>query len=155
MPASSKKQRQNLIRRIIAEEEIFSQEELRNELLKRSVNVTQATLSRDIADLGLVKQSATGTYTLPENVTEHTEAHAILARMRQLVQEIDFSGNLVLVKTAPGDAQAAGLAMDHLQFKEVVGTIAGDDTLLVVIRAKYKASGFAKKLEKMLAGEGQ
>ncbi len=152
MPRSNKRQRQNLIRRIISEEEIFSQEEFRNELVKRGVNVTQATLSRDIAELGLVKQSSNGTYRLPENVNEHAEAHSILARMRQLVQEIDFSGNLVLVKTAPGEAQAAGFAMDHLQFKEVVGTIAGDDTLLVVIREKHKASSFARKLEKMLAG---
>ncbi|HEV8132353.1 MAG TPA: arginine repressor [Acidobacteriota bacterium] len=154
MPRSNKRQRQNLIRRIVSEEEIYSQEELRSELLKRSVAVTQATLSRDISELGLVKHSSTGTYRLPENITEHAQSRTVLERIRQLVQEIDHSGNLVLVKTAPGDAQAAGLAMDNLRFKEVVGTVAGDDTLLVVIREKHSASTFVHKLERMLSGGG-
>lgn len=131
--------------------EIFSQGELRNELLRRSVNVTQATLSRDISELGLVKLSSSGTYQLPENVSEHAEAGAILDHLRQLVRQIDFSGNLVLVKTAPGDAQAAGERFDHLNFKEVAGTLAGDDTLLVVVRESYNASRFARKLERMIA----
>ncbi|MBI3939327.1 MAG: arginine repressor [Acidobacteria bacterium] len=146
----NKRQRQNLIRRIVSEGEVFSQEELRSELEKHSMDATQATLSRDISELGLVKSSSTGTYQLPENLTEHTGLPALLEHLRQLVREVDYSGNLVLVKTAPGDAQAAGERFDHLDFKEVAGTLAGDDTLLVVIRERHSAARFARKLEKMV-----
>ncbi|HEY2933962.1 MAG TPA: arginine repressor [Acidobacteriota bacterium] len=151
MARSNKLQRQNLIRRIVSEQEIYSQEELRNELAKRSVSVTQATLSRDIQDLGLAKLSSSGTYRLPTPLPEQAEAHNFIERIRRLAGELDYSGNLVLVKTAPGDAQALGIAFDKLNFKEVTGTIAGDDTLLVVIREAYKAARFVEKLQRLIA----
>ena len=150
MPRPDKQQRQNLIRKIVSEREISSQEELRSELVRRSIGATQATLSRDISELGLVKSSSSGTYRLPEDVSEHTETDTLVERLRQLVREIDFSGNLVLIKTASGDAQAVGERFDHIGFKEVAGTLAGDDTLLVVIRERNSASRFARKLAKMM-----
>ena len=148
MPRLAKQQRQNLIRRIISEQEIYSQEELRTRLLQYSIDATQATLSRDVSELGLLKNPSSGTYQLPGSVTEPFGSRAaLLEQLRQLVRDIDWSGNLVLVKTAPGDAQAAGERVDNLNFKEVAGTLAGDDTLLVVVRQRYRASSFARKLE--------
>ena len=153
MARSDKLQRQNLIRGILSQQEIYSQEELRNELLKRSVKVTQATLSRDIQELGLAKHSSSGTYRLPASSPDRGESPHFIDRIRQLTRDVDYSGNLVLVKADPGDAQALGIAFDQLNFKEVVGTVAGDDTLLVVIRETYKASKFAEKLQRLVAGE--
>jgi transcriptional regulator of arginine metabolism len=155
MARSDKRQRQNLIRKIISERDVFSQEDLRSELLRRSVDTTQATLSRDISELGLVKSSSSGTYQLPESVADRgDDAPALLEHLRRLIRDVDHSGNLVLIKTAPGDAQAAGERFDHLNFEEVAGTLAGDDTLLVVVREKWSASRFAQKLRKLVGETG-
>src|SRR5687768_6475041 len=108
MSTPIKQHRQNLIRRIISEREISSQHELRGELLRHSVDATQATISRDISELGLIKNPALGTYQLREAMSTAAENRRFLEELRLLVREIVWSGNLVLLKTAPGDAQAAG-----------------------------------------------
>jgi transcriptional regulator of arginine metabolism len=155
MSTPIKQHRQNLIRRIISEREISSQHELRGELLRHSVDATQATISRDISELGLIKNPALGTYQLREAMSTAAENRRFLEELRLLVREIVWSGNLVLLKTAPGDAQAAGERFDNLRFKEAAGTLAGDDTLLVVVREQHRAASFAGRLEKLIRQPGR
>jgi transcriptional regulator of arginine metabolism len=108
--------------------------ELRHLLMERGIEVTQATLSRDIRDLRLVKvPSADGPahYTLPEE-WEHTPPLESL--LPTLFVSVEGTGNLLVVRTMTGGAQAVGLGIDWEEWPEVLGTIAGDDTVLVVLR---------------------
>lgn len=155
MATPVKQHRQSLIRRIVSEHQISSQEELRGQLLRHSIPATQATLSRDISELGLIKNPSSGTYQLRESILVAGDDRRWLEELRLLVHEIEWSGNLVLLKTAPGDAQAAGERFDNLHFKEAAGTLAGDDTLLVVVRRQYRAGSFADKLEKLFHRSGR
>jgi transcriptional regulator of arginine metabolism len=102
-------------------------------------DVTQATLSRDIKELGLVKRAADGAYQ-PEGSNAHapaSSAAAVVALSRALGEfllSVDVAQQLVVMKTGPGQAQLLALAVDRAQLTDVVGTIAGDDTILVICR---------------------
>lgn len=143
-----KADRQNAILDVIAKHPIATQAELKDRLKDRGIEADQATLSRDIRELGLVKASEDGAhyrYAPVEAVAPpvHLKASVILAR---LVRKIECSGNLLVVKTDPGEASPAGLALDRMGWNEVVGTVAGDDTLLVVAREGVPARKLAKKI---------
>jgi transcriptional regulator of arginine metabolism len=145
---SPKADRQNAILDVIAKHAVATQAELKDRLRERGIEADQATLSRDIRELGLVKASEDGAhyrYAPVESVGPpvHVKASAILVR---LVRKIECSGNLLVVKTDPGEASPAGLALDRMGWPEVVGTVAGDDTLLVVVREGTPARKLAKKI---------
>jgi transcriptional regulator of arginine metabolism len=145
---TAKTDRQNALLDVIAKHAVATQSELKDRLKERGIEADQATLSRDIRELGLVKASEDGThyrYAPVEAVAPpvHLKASAILAR---LVRKIDSSGNLLVVKTDPGEASPVGLALDRMGWREVVGTVAGDDTLLVVVRQGTPARKLAKKI---------
>ena len=145
---STKIERQNALLDVIAKHAVATQAELKDRLRGRGIEADQATLSRDIRELGLVKASEDGAhyrYAPVEAVAPpvHLKASAILAR---LVRTIDSSGNLLVVKTDPGEASPVGLALDRMGWPEVVGTVAGDDTLLVVIRQGTPARKLAKRI---------
>jgi len=145
---SSKAERQKAILDIIAKQAVSTQAELKDLLKERGIEADQATLSRDIRELGLIKASDDGThyrYAPVEAVAPpvHMKASAILAR---LVLKIDCSGNLLVIKTDPGEASPIGLALDRMGWSEVVGTVAGDDTLLVVVKEGSPARKLAKKI---------
>ena len=143
-----KADRQNAILDVIAKHPVATQAELKDRLKDRGIEADQATLSRDIRELGLVKASEDGAhyrYAPLEAVAPPAslKASVILAR---LVRKIECSGNLLVVKTDPGEASPAGLALDRMGWEEVVGTVAGDDTLLVVAREGVPARKLAKKI---------
>ncbi|HZE97120.1 MAG TPA: arginine repressor [Planctomycetota bacterium] len=145
---SSKADRQNALLDLIARHPIATQAEIKDRLRERGIAADQATLSRDIRELGLIKASEDGVhyrYAPVEAVASpgHPKASAILAR---LVRKIECSGNLLVVKTDPGEASPVGLALDRMSWPEVVGTVAGDDTLLVVAREGSPARKLAKKI---------
>ncbi|HEV3029185.1 MAG TPA: arginine repressor [Planctomycetota bacterium] len=145
---STKADRQNAILDVIAKHAVATQAELKDRLKERGIEADQATLSRDIRELGVVKASEDGAhyrYAPVEAVgpPTHVKASAILVR---LVRKIECSGNLLVVKTDPGEASPAGLALDRMSWPEVVGTVAGDDTLLVVVREGTPARKLAKKI---------
>lgn len=145
---SAKADRQKAILDVIAKTAVATQTELKELLKARGIEADQATLSRDIRELGLVKASEDGShsrYAPVEAVTPpvHMRASAILAR---LVRKIDCSGNLLVVKTDPGEASPVGLALDRMGWSEVVGTVAGDDTLLVVVKEGVPSRKLAKKI---------
>lgn len=127
--------RQQKILEIIATKEIDTQEELCYELNRLNFNVTQATISRDIKDLKLYKISGTTKkykYACLEN-----EDDTVTGRMKNLfrecVQTINYANNIIIIKTMRGNGSTAGTFVDSLQLKEIIGSVAGDDTLLIVI----------------------
>ena len=133
--------RQSQILEVIDQEAVASQEELRQKLAARGIEATQATISRDLKNLGLVKRAGDGAYVRPgversSPVTEEQLRRAVAT----LVRNIERVGNLVVVRTDPGQAQGVAVLLDRAQIAEVAGTIAGDDTILIVCRAEKAAS---------------
>ncbi len=132
-----KTRRLSAIRQVIEREPVHSQEELRRHLAELGFVVTQATLSRDIKELGLVKRSSDGAYQGGGAADPGSAAAAAVALSRALGEfllSVDAAHHLVVVKTGPGQAQLLGLAIDRAKLPDVVGTLAGDDTILVVCR---------------------
>lgn len=130
---------------------MHSQEELRQRLSGMGFVVTQATLSRDIKELGLVKRAADGAYQGATGDTGST-ATAVMALARALGEyllSVDVAQQLAVVKTGPGQAQLLALAIDRARLTEVVGTIAGDDTILVVCRDARAALTARATLERL------
>lgn len=128
---------------------IASQEDLQRVLRKRGFKVGQATLSRDIRDLNLAK-TAHG-YSLPHG--EHSAGLALppVSRLvREFVLDVRSAQNLLVIKTIVGSAQPVAAALDETDWSEVVGTIAGDDTILIVCPDKDEARELATRLEEML-----
>ena len=126
----SKLSRHAAIRDVIAAREVSSQEELRRALFRRGHRVTQATLSRDIHELGLVK-TAEG-YKVPQGEEAEIHLPSIERLIQEFVYDVKTAQNLVVVKTSPGSAQPVSAAMDAEEWDEVVGTIGGDDTILAI-----------------------
>jgi transcriptional regulator of arginine metabolism len=134
-----KSRRLTAIRQLVEHEPVHSQEALRKRLRTMGFDVTQATLSRDIKELGLVKRAADGAYQ-PEGAAAHvpnSPAAAAVALSRALGEfllSIDVAQQLIVMKTGPGQAALLAIAVDRAQLPDIVGTIAGDDTILVVCR---------------------
>ncbi len=127
---------------------IWSQDELRRELLRSGFEVTQGTLSRDIGDLGLVK-SAEG-YAVPEDPAPRA-LPSLERLLREFVLSVKNAANLLVVKTAPGSAQPVAAAMDAEGWPEIVGTIGGDDTILIVAVSSREARRLVHRIREVLA----
>ncbi len=145
----SKTDRQRAILDVIAKNAVATQSELKDLLKARGIEADQATLSRDVRELGLVKTSEDGAhyrYAPLESVAPpvHMKASSMLAR---LVRKVEYSGNLLVLKTDPGEASPVGLALDRMGWAEVAGTVAGDDPLLVVVREGVPARKLAKRIQ--------
>ena len=145
-----KSRRLAAIRQVIDRQSVHSQEELRQRLAGMGFVVTQATLSRDIKELGLVKRAADGAYQGAAGAEGTSSASAAVALSRALGEfllAVDAAQNLVVAKTGPGQAQILALAIDRAQLTDVVGTIAGDDTILVVCRDQRSAQTTRNTIE--------
>jgi transcriptional regulator of arginine metabolism len=144
-----KARRQAVIREIVAKEQIHSQEQLRTRLKARGYDVTQATLSRDIRDVGLVKRSSDGAYQHQgDELPVPASAGAALQRaLAEYANGVDCVQQLIVVRTGAGMAQPLALAIDRAKLDEVVGTLAGDDTILVISRDARHARALARQLE--------
>lgn len=146
--------RREAILRVVSGEVVRTQEELRRKLASRGFPVDQGTLSRDVRELGLAKvpgQDGEGTrYSLARSpgLPASSDPAAGVARF---ARGADWSGNLVVVSTDVGNAGPLGLAVDRLGWKDVLGTVAGDDTLLIVVREGARARAVAERI-KSLAG---
>ena len=135
---------------MIASEPISSQDELRRRLRQMKLRVTQATLSRDIADLKLVK-TADGYKPLKPSHEDGGQALAPLARaVREYLLDVRPADNLLVLKTPPGGAQPLAASVDGERFREVAGTIAGDDTVLVITPSRAARTAVQQRLENML-----
>jgi len=135
---------------LIRDKAIRSQTELAELLAGEGVQVTQATLSRDLEELGAVKVS--GAYLIPEDgkrplrETSGQGPARLLRLLRELLTGVDASGNIAVLRTPPGAAQFLASALDRSGLTDVVGTIAGDDTILVVARDATGGKALADKL---------
>ncbi len=139
---------------LIKNEDIGTQQELAARLHESGIEVTQATISRDIKKLGLLKvPDGKGgyKYSFP-NRNNKVDARNWLEKMFQdFVVDMDYSENLILLKTVNGTAGGLGVALDNSDLDGIMGTIAGDDTLLLVIKNKENTVEIYKKLENMLS----
>ena len=148
-PGPMKSRRQAVILEVIDHEALHSQEELRRRLHQRGFDATQATISRDITDLGLVKRAGDGAYQRPglEATSPELARTALERAVSSFVQRVERVQQLIVVRTGRGQAQALAEALDRAQLHEAVGTIAGDDTILVVARDVKRAAALVKRLE--------
>ncbi len=144
-----KARRQAVLLEVIDREAIHSQEALRKRLHQRGFDATQATISRDIAELGLVKRAGDGAYQRPgvEAANPETSLAALERAATEFLRRVERVQQLVVIRTGRGQAQALAEAMDRAQLDEIVGTIAGDDTILVVGRGARGAAALVKKLK--------
>lgn len=137
---------------IINKNEIETQETLAEALRNEGYLVTQATVSRDIKDLGLIKvmtPNKTYKYAQPAS-TEQKSSGKMLNLFRECVISIDYAGHLIVIKTVSGGANSAATLVDKLNFPEVMGCVAGDDTILVVIKDQQKIVPIVEKLKSLL-----
>jgi transcriptional regulator of arginine metabolism len=145
-----KNRRQRLILEIIDRAPLHSQEQLRRVLQRHGLKATQATLSRDIKDLGLVKRAGDGAYQRPGADSPPSPGTAIGAlehAAAEFLRKVDRVQQLVVVRTGIGQSQPLAVAIDRARLPEVVGTIAGDDTILVIARNDRRAADLVKRLE--------
>lgn len=142
-----KERRQRAIADLIRKRDLASQEELAERLTKQGFTVTQATISRDLEQIGAIKVRRDGrtSYALPEAVRSGTSPR-LAAVLREWVRSIEPAANLVVMRTPPGSAHLIGVALDNADLAEVVGTICGDDTIFVACRSDVEASALAAKL---------
>jgi transcriptional regulator of arginine metabolism len=149
----AKPQRQHRVARLLAEHAVTSQAQLVDLLAAEGVAATQATVSRDLDDLGAIKVRAGGgdtVYAIPELPTEQRAPEDHLRRVfSEWVVEVAHSGNLVVLRTPPGSAHVVGSALDRSGWTGVLGTVAGDDTLIVVVAEHVGGDTIAAQLSEM------
>lgn len=144
-----KKKRHSMIIKLITEKDIETQTQLTNALMSEGFGVTQATVSRDINELGLIKipsELGGSKYSLANRNKNNKEHITIFSRA---VTGITYALHTVVVKTYPGMAQAVAASLDNINIEEILGSIAGDDTILLITKTEQNALLVAKKLEKM------
>jgi transcriptional regulator of arginine metabolism len=143
-----------LLARLLEEKRFTSQDELVRALAREGVAVTQATLSRDLRSLGVGKRPGTDgrtTYALPSPATETLDRDRQLLDLRAFVNEVRVAQNLAVVRTPPGHANGVARAIDLAAFEALVGSVAGDDTVLCVMTDAAAARAFKRRLD-TLAG---
>ncbi|MBI4888935.1 MAG: arginine repressor [Acidobacteria bacterium] len=146
-----KARRQSAVLDLIQRQPVRSQEQLRRLLRGTGFRATQATLSRDIRELGLVKGGAAGAYQAPAPAAPN--GNAATSRLNRAVADyltrVDRVQQLVVIRTGPGQAQLLGVALDTARLPEVIGTIAGDDTILAIAQDARRARALVRHLESL------
>lgn len=148
-----KTQRQAKIMEIISNQDVETQEQLLEALRGAGFNSTQATISRDIKELRIVKElTSFGTYRYSTSTKEVTGtfSNRLNTIFRECVTGFDYSQNLMVIKTLPGLAGAAASAIDSMNMSVILGTLAGDDTVLVVMRDNNAAAVFYGEIKNLL-----
>jgi transcriptional regulator of arginine metabolism len=147
----SKQERHSAIQQLVAAEAITSQDELRRKLVRRGFDVTQATLSRDIHELRLYK--GPNGYAVPNgngHVEEEEEQPSVDELLASFGLAVKQAQNQLVLRTTSGGAQPVALAIDHEEWNDVVGTLAGDDTVLIICPDPRKASQMRERLERLI-----
>ena len=149
-----KARRQSAILDAVQHQPVRNQEQLRRQLRAAGFDVTQATLSRDIRELQLVKGGPEGAYQAPAGhaVNGHGAAGLLHKALSEYLTRADQVQQLVLLRTGPGQAQILGVAIDGARLPDVVGTLAGDDTILVITRGAKQARALVKRFEAIASG---
>lgn len=148
-----KNERQMMILEIISQENIETQEQLLARLQAQGVTSTQATISRDIKQMHLIKEPVghgVYKYSVSGNRTKLNFAEKLRTIFRESITSIDSARNIVVVKTMPGLAGAAGAALDDMELSYMIGSLAGDDTAFLVMKDDESAVNFCKEIREML-----
>jgi transcriptional regulator of arginine metabolism len=153
MATLGKPQRQHRIARLLEDQAVSSQAQLVELLAADGVVATQATVSRDLEDLGAVKVRIPGgamAYAIPEHAKDRTAPDDHLRRvMGEFVVDVSHSGNLVVLRTPPGSAHVIGSALDRAGLPDVLGNVAGDDTLLLICSEHTSGAEVASRLAEL------
>lgn len=148
-----KSRRQSLILDLIEAGSVASQEQLRCLLKEQGIEVTQATLSRDIRDLGLVKRSVDGAYRRPDAADEPADhVEDFETAVENYLRRHDRVDQLIVLKTDAGYSQPLAEAIDRARIPETIGTIAGENTILVICRSSAAAESFQQRLDQLMKG---
>jgi transcriptional regulator of arginine metabolism len=148
--AVQKRYRQGQILKLLAGRAVASQDELRRQLVHLGMRVTQATLSRDLRELRLVK-TAEGYRPLSAAAAEEVAPQNTLARaLKEFLLDIRPAQNMLVLKTPPGGAQPLAAAVDAERWKEIAGTLAGDDTVLLITPSRGARAAIQKRVEELL-----
>jgi transcriptional regulator of arginine metabolism len=148
-----KNNRQAMILEIISQENIETQEHLLSRLRERGVTCTQATISRDIKQLHLIKEpvgQGVYKYAVSGNRTKLNFAEKLRTIFRESITSIDYAQNIVVIKTMPGLASAACSALDNMNINYMVGSLAGDDTAFLLMKDTESAVDFCQEIKEML-----
>jgi transcriptional regulator of arginine metabolism len=142
-----KERRQRAIAELIRDDALASQEELAERLGSLGFTATQATISRDLDQIGAIKVRRDGhlSYALPEAARDAFSPR-LAAVFRDWVRSVESAANLVVIKTPPGSAHLVGVVLDQSRLTEIVGTICGDDTIFIACRSFAEAESLAAKL---------
>lgn len=146
-----KSRRQDEIIRLISAGDIETQEELASELRKLGYKVTQATISRDIRELHLIKVASKGggfKYAKPEK-HEIAVSERLARILTDSMVRVDFSGNIIVVNTISGSANVAAEALDNLGWPEILGTIAGDNTIFIVVKNDADTAEISERIRNL------
>ena len=153
-----KERRQRAVADLIRANALASQDEVASRLADLGFEVTQATVSRDLEQLGALKVRRDGriSYALPDQLPANGVTPSRLASvLRDWVRSIDIAATIVVLKTPPGSAHLVGVALDESPFEEIVGTICGDDTIFAACRSTGDAEALAAKLKAAPSGQLQ
>ena len=148
-----RQQRHDIIRDIIREHNVKTQRDLANQLQAAGYECTQATISRDIKQLRIIKElGPDGVYrysTTPKPV-EHTFSAKLNLIFRQCITSVDYAQNMIVIKTMPGLANGAAAAIDKLNIPELLGTLAGDDTCFAVLKDTQAAANLCAEIREQI-----
>lgn len=147
-----KRRRRDIIRGLIESGHISSQRELVEALAERGLEVDQSTVSRDLREMGAVRlpsSSGRTVYAFAEQAGGRADPGELRRGVREFVIAAECSGNLVVLRTPPGNAQALAAVLDRSRLEEVAGTVAGDDTVLVVVREGHSPSALTARFIEM------
>ncbi len=145
-------QRLSIIRRIIETEPICSQEELLSKLQKQKISITQSTLSRDLKFMHVAKiphREKGYIYIIPEQIVSTHADRSVSSIITDSITGIDFSLNIGVIHTKAGYANAVAVLLDNKNFPEIIGSIAGDDTIIFVLREDENRQRFVQELKKL------
>jgi len=148
-----KARRQKKIQELITNEMIKTQDELALRLTQEGFRVTQATISRDIKEMGLVKIPGIKDeyrYAIPSDQPSFGYQDRLKRMVKEVVLTFDSSENIVVVKTMPGNAQALALLLDNAGWPEVIGTVAGDDTIFLLVKPKKLVKDVLHRFSEMI-----
>ena len=150
-----KDRRQRAMADLIREHALANQEEVAARLSALGFEVTQATVSRDLEQIGAVKVRRNGSigYALPDQLIGAAAPSRLASVLRDWVRSVDIAATIVVLKTPPGSAHLVGVALDEAGLPEVVGNICGDDTIFAACRSAADAAKAAAKLRALAAGE--
>lgn len=146
---SQKRFRQGQILKLVNAEPVANQDNLRRRLNQHGMRVTQATLSRDLRELNLVK-TAEGYRPLGAATEESAAQHSLARALREFLVDVRPAQSLLVLKTPPGGAQPLAAAVDAEHWKEVAGTLAGDDTILIITPSRGARAAIQKRMEELL-----